>query len=105
MKKVLIIFSLLFTSFLFLPTSDLQAQTSNPWNGPRWASVKVSQTLTQWLIANDLLPNEDGEWMDQDWSYEGQAVWKIIASWGDEKGTLGTRTFYIKNNGTILKEE
>lgn len=105
MKKALLIISLFITSLSFLPTVELQAQTSNPWNGPRWSSVKVNQVLWQWIETNGYMPNEEGEWVDTDWSYEGQAIWKIIVTWGNELGTIGTRTLYIKNNGTIIKEE
>ena len=105
MKKGFFILSLFLTSLFFLPSGQLHAQTSNPWNGPRWSSVKVTEVVWQWVENNGYMPDEEGEWVDTDWYYEGQAVWKVVIEWGDETGQLGTHTLYIKNNGTIVKEE
>ena len=105
MKKGFFLVSLLLVCFFLLPQTELNAQTSNPWNGPRWSSVKVTQTLWQWVDDNGLTPDEEGELLQTDWSYAGQSVWKIVITWSDESGQVITHTLYIKNNGTIVKEE
>ena len=105
MKKGILIIGLFMTVFTLLSSQELYSQTGNPWDGPRWTSVKVANTVMAWITDNGHVPNEEGEWWSTDYNYMGRGTWQVIISWGigGLGGTiLGTETLLIRNNGDII---
>lgn len=109
MKKSIFILGLLIVAFSSMPMEKLDAQVEkSPWeNGPRWSSVQVVYAIDQWVSDNDLLPDENGEWIMYDFIDFNQGVWSVIISWGigglggEELGSVLLR---IKSNGIIIEE-
>ena len=104
MKTRLALMSLLLSGLFALLSTDVSAQTDNPWNGPRWSSVKVAQVVNQYILANGLLPEGD-EWVSTRYSWAGNGTWRVVISWGTGmfgENILGSTTLLIKNSGTIL---
>ena len=112
MKKGFFIIGLLLTIFSFQPTTTLQAQTgSSKWDGPRWASMQVTNTVNEWIEENVPPLVNDGDWWGVDYTYEGRGTWTAVISWGIDgfsttPTVIGSVTLLIKSNGsyTVVEE-
>ena len=105
MKKGILLFGLLLSVMALLPSQHLCAQTSNPWNGPRFSSVQVANTVSQWISDHQLIPDAEGEWYRVDYTYMGRGQWLAVITWGTGFGsqTLGTSSLLIKNSGSYTE--
>ena len=102
MQKRVILFGLLLSVFSIICTQELNAQsTSSKWDGPRWASMQVTNTVNQWINTNTPPLDDDGDWWHTDYTYIGRGTWLVVISWGTNfrEVTLGSATLQVKSSG------
>ena len=103
MQKRVLLIALLFSVFSTICTQELNAQvTSSKWDGPRWASVQVTNTVHQWISTNTPPLEEDGDWWSTDYTYIGKGTWVVVITWGINffEVTLGSATLQVKSSGS-----
>ena len=99
---------LFLTFFSVVSTQELAAQvTESKWNGPRWSSMQVTNTVNLWIEENVPPLVNDGDWWRTNYTYIGRGTWIVVISWGANFGqeteqTLGSETLQVKSNGDYI---